>query len=525
LKRKKNHFCLKKTFKGPNIKIDQIKALISQKNSEIEDLEDQIEISDDQSLQINLNQLLTQVESLEQTLIDLKNQSVESNDIELNRLGIAIKDKSNEISRLESKKSTIQSSKNLLATSTPIKVYNELMWSISVSLNSSYTGNSLFSIQGIDDEDHCRSKIGSVYAIIFNQLIKGDTIQPSRFLLEKELDLNLLEEIYKVEMSLLLLVRNGYLDDLKWNINLTNRPIVVLELAFDDLMHRVAQILTLTNIAHDLPECSMNSGEPSNSFINISFDTVYPGIQHSISIQDTYNIGKLVKIWIAPRIKYNIKNDTNQIDILRELINEFFGFDDFREGQLDILLNVLNGNKTIGILTTGGGKSLVYQMAGLMQPKITLVVDPINALIHDQYRKMHDDFGIRRVFKIINDFQRNMTAKDVIQSFYLNPPLFAYSSPQRFQSREFRDLLISLNTNQSIGMICLDEVHCLSEWGHSFMIPYLMLTHTINTHCTDVQYLGLTATAAINVIKDLQVEMGILIQRILYFQRILKETI
>jgi ATP-dependent DNA helicase RecQ len=95
--------------------------------------------------------------------------------------------------------------------------------------------------------------------------------------------------------------------------------------------------------------------------------------------------------------------------------------------------------------------------------------------------------------------------------------MFVFLSPERFQIDGFRQILMGLSFNKSIERIVLDEVHCLSEWGHDFRIPYLMLADTLKTYCGDnVKYLGLTATAAASVINDLIVELRMQMKDVIF---------
>lgn len=522
---KKKKLELKKSNISITLTADQIEALMRQKNSEIDELEEKLLVEGSQTIKAEIELLTSQVSELEKQLIIVNSSDASSFDIEINKIDIEIRDKRDEINRLTEKRNQIQQVANQI-TNSPVNAHNAILKQISTSFNSSYSGDSKFSIQGLDDEVSSKLKYRSIYAAIFNQLIRGVKVGISKYLINLELSEEIIDDVYKVEIAILMLIRNGYLDSNQWHLNLTNRDIKILEYAVEDIRYRFDRVTKLTQYKVEPPTFQLINSKPTEDFINISFDTVYPMNSRSFTIQETFSQERLSKIWISDKIKYQIKNQASHKEILNEILMEFFGFPEFRVGQFEILANVLNGNKTIGILTTGGGKSLIYQMTGLMQPKITLIVDPINALIHDQYRKVHNDFGIHRTLKVTNDSRNNISAKEIIRQFYVNPPLFAFSSPQRFQNKEFRDLLIGLNANQSVGLICLDEVHCLSEWGHSFMIPYLMLTHTINTHCENVQYLGLTATAAINVIKDLQVEMGIFdVKNIIFSKKLQRDNL
>jgi ATP-dependent DNA helicase RecQ len=179
----------------------------------------------------------------------------------------------------------------------------------------------------------------------------------------------------------------------------------------------------------------------------------------------------------------------------------------FNEGQLPIIANILSRNDTIGLLPTGSGKSVCYQLAAILQPAISFVVCPIKSLMYDQKA----DLGLchfTRVNHITSDDDGE--DKEKIQNEFGNGKyLFIFISPERFQIKTFRQYFSAVNKKFNIAYAVIDEVHCLSEWGHDFRTAYLNLSNTIQKLCSDFNFIGLTATASINVLKDIQVEFGI----------------
>jgi len=179
----------------------------------------------------------------------------------------------------------------------------------------------------------------------------------------------------------------------------------------------------------------------------------------------------------------------------------------FNEGQLPIIANVLSRNDTIGLLPTGSGKSVCYQLAAILQPAISFVVCPIKSLMYDQKADL-DLCRFTRVNHITSDDDGE--DKEKIQNEFGNGNyLFIFISPERFQIKTFREYFSAVNKKFNIAYAVIDEVHCLSEWGHDFRTAYLNLSYTIQKLCSDFNFIGLTATASINVLKDIQVEFGI----------------
>ena len=205
--------------------------------------------------------------------------------------------------------------------------------------------------------------------------------------------------------------------------------------------------------------------------------------------------------------KIQIGGDWKPEIALSFFLENIFGYTTFFPGQLPIIINALSRNDTIGLLPTGGGKSVCYQLAALLQPAISFVVCPIKSLMFDQKQDL-DSICISRVDHITSDDDSEDKEK-IMKDFADGKFYFIFISPERFQIPSFRQYLLSVNQNHKIAYAVIDEVHCLSEWGHDFRTSYLNLSKAIQKHCSDFRFIGLTATASINVLKDIQLEFGI----------------
>ena len=210
-------------------------------------------------------------------------------------------------------------------------------------------------------------------------------------------------------------------------------------------------------------------------------------------------------------ICYNItKQDEKTLEFF---LKNIFDKPSFRDGQFPILQNALNRRDTIGLLPTGGGKSLCYQLPSLLQPAISFVVCPIKSLMYDQKDNLEKIF-ISQTNWITSDLEA--TQKDnVLSEFAQGKYLFLWISPERFQIQSFRDKISEINKNFTLAYAVIDEVHCLSEWGHDFRLSYLNLAKTIDKLSPKdengegtIKFLGLTATASVNVLKDIKVEFS-----------------
>lgn len=192
-------------------------------------------------------------------------------------------------------------------------------------------------------------------------------------------------------------------------------------------------------------------------------------------------------------------------------LNYFYRFPEFREGQWEALERSLGGLDSLVLMPTGHGKSLIYQLAGLLRIGVTLVIDPIISLMDDQVRNLRD-IGIERVVPIssqLSENEKNDAVNQVAKSQYL----FCFVSPERLQIPSFREALRSVTVHTPFAVIAIDEAHCVSEWGHDFRTAYLNLASNCRTFCKTGNIippvLALTGTASRSVLKDVKRELDI----------------
>lgn len=209
------------------------------------------------------------------------------------------------------------------------------------------------------------------------------------------------------------------------------------------------------------------------------------------------------------KIKYelSLSEESKDYDGLRFFLKNIFNYDDFNQGQYKILVNALSCKDTLGLLPTGGGKSLTYQISCLLQPCINFVVCPIKALMYDQKEDL--ERATIQHTEVITSDQSGTEKDNVLKKFAEAKYFFIFISPERFQTQKFRIKLSQISRNYNFAYAVIDEVHCTSEWGHDFRTSYLNLGNTIKQFCPSASILGLTATASLNVLKDIQIEYSI----------------
>lgn len=203
----------------------------------------------------------------------------------------------------------------------------------------------------------------------------------------------------------------------------------------------------------------------------------------------------------------------SRVQPLGYFLAELFRKPGFLTGQLPILSHILADRTTIGLLPTGGGKSLIYQLAAMLQPGVTIVVDPLISLMMDQHRSLLeariDSSGC------INSSIRPDECRRRLACFERGTVQIMLLSPERFMMNEFRHTLISMTDNQKINFAygVIDEVHCVSEWGHDFRASYLHLGRNMINFMSSTRrprplaLIGLTATASFDVLADVEREL------------------
>ena len=180
----------------------------------------------------------------------------------------------------------------------------------------------------------------------------------------------------------------------------------------------------------------------------------------------------------------------------QRILKQYWGYDSFRGIQEQIIESIGSGKDTLGLMPTGGEKSITFQVPALAQPGLCLVVTPLIALMKDQVRNLKER-GIKAtaVYSGMSREEIGIALDNCIFGDYK----FLYISPERLSTDLFRNKLRSMK----VSMITVDESHCISQWGYDFRPAYLKIAE-IRTCLPDVPVLALTATATPEVVKDIQ---------------------
>jgi len=337
--------------------------------------------------------------------------------------------------------------------------------------------------------------------------------------------------IIRFQILILELLENGTLslEDEKWIFEVKNHDVTGYENhSIEDVFEWLHYLLKLQKITFKEPQFEITNVQnfSNTKCVKVDFsllerwtdgntlndEIIYVRTDY-LDLFHNRNKGKLdrvnyFRLSTSTKFNYNLvfSEDSDDLRNLEFFLKNIFEYDNFNNGQISIIQNVLENNTTIGLLPTGGGKSLTYQLACLLQPCISFVVCPIKSLMYDQIKDL-DQAYIQNIASINSDVI-GVERTEILDNYSNGKYFFVFITPERFQTKDFRERLVAINSQLNFSYAVIDEVHCLSEWGHDFRTSYLNLSNTIKKYCPLINFLGLTATASVNVLKDIQLEFN-----------------
>jgi ATP-dependent DNA helicase RecQ len=185
------------------------------------------------------------------------------------------------------------------------------------------------------------------------------------------------------------------------------------------------------------------------------------------------------------------------------ILKSYWGFDQFRPKQREIIQSVLDGNDTLTLLPTGGGKSVCFQIPGLILPGLTVVVSPLIALIKDQV------FQLKKKGIAAEALHTGMSKREIdisLDNCVNSEVKFLYLSPERLKAEIVITRLKIVAEKRGVDLVAVDEAHCISQWGYDFRPSYLEIA-AIREHLPKAVFIALTATATPEVKKDIQEQL------------------
>lgn len=360
--------------------------------------------------------------------------------------------------------------------------------------------------------------------------------------------------VARIEKTLIHLLFEGKLNinANEWNIAIIEQDIPCGNLAIEDFEELITSLLKLKGDTEKLPKINVfvernerfanaNLRSTTNIDKNKKYDLLIDVsiLQRSglTKINDSVNAATKVLIRSAhsPKTVRNFKTtslisykplgkkntqknifieDKKQVEALEKFVQTIFRKTGFRAGQVEIINRAIQGLSVIGLLPTGSGKSLTYQLTSLLQPGMTIIIDPIKSLMKDQFEGLLKNGIDGAVY--INSSLNQKQRKIALEKIKKVQTIFAFVSPERLQDNTFRkELLETSNLNNHYFSYCvIDEAHCVSEWGHDFRTSYLRLGDNARNYCIakdreHLPFFALTATASYDVLSDIQRELGI----------------
>lgn len=334
---------------------------------------------------------------------------------------------------------------------------------------------------------------------------------------------------HQIQVAILQAIQSGHLDLNKigsWNIvtdidkhNAFNKRtgIAILKETVNDFVDVLRALCKLYSVKLEKngPECQLFSAKGNILYDNsvcLAFSDGSIGNLPTFHMQNIYFSYHLANSYFsAPPVTEQLV-DVNE-EILLYFLRYIFRMPSFREGQFEGINRILSGKDSMLLLPTGAGKSLVYQLASMVLPGRTIVIDPIIALMDDQIDNLTAS-GIGRCIAISSQIDNPQEKERAIELFGQGEYLFAFVAPERFQTSEFRESLRTLTVHTPITLIVVDEAHCVSEWGHDFRPAYLNIGRTTRDYCQFDTFIppliALTGTASRAVLKDVLRELQII---------------
>ncbi len=186
-----------------------------------------------------------------------------------------------------------------------------------------------------------------------------------------------------------------------------------------------------------------------------------------------------------------------------EILKKYFGYREFRPGQAELIDAIVSGRDAVGIMPTGGGKSICFQVPALMMTGVSLVISPLISLMKDQVNALKS-YGINSVFfnSTLGEAQRRRESEKVLSG----KCKIIYVAPERLATASFKELCSKIE----ISMVCIDEAHCVSQWGQDFRPAYLDIKEFISTLPKRPVVAAFTATATKRVREDIAKLLGLM---------------
>ena len=316
--------------------------------------------------------------------------------------------------------------------------------------------------------------------------------------------------VARIQFLLLEALRHGILSwDEPWRIGFVEHETDVAELATKDIRDWFGRLRSLHGFA-DVPEIVCDGIEPK-LWVDISVIQPHsaPTQRQRASLASSRPAQCDGGQYDRPYGRRLLLRTAPDSDLITSFVHDIFRKVSLREGQLDIVTHIVTGKDVVGLLPTGGGKSLTYQLSGLLLGGLTIYVSPLRSLIQDQYERL-GEMGISVASMLMSGIEH----RDDDHGIHAAGARFLLLTPERFLIASFRDDLAEYRAMRGdVAQIVIDECHCVSEWGHEFRPAYLSLSRIVRDRTrrlgVSALLVALTGTASSIVLSDVRRELGI----------------
>ncbi len=365
-----------------------------------------------------------------------------------------------------------------------------------------------FTIHGIRETDRCTHPNATVYALVYNYLIRSTHILPENapsFFPEKQSESgHEYQRVYRLAIILLQMLKNNLISEERVHISYESDTTELQEAV--ELINSYAYLFSRLS---NLKVASLQLYVDSNAQ-KISIDK-----KADIYIEKLEKPTAAREIWYGTRIRYHLSAD--DLSDLEHILHEISPYRTFKEGQFKAICEMVNSEShSVCIMPTGSGKSLVFYFASILQPLPIFVIAPTDILIDDQIR------NLRAIHNMDSVSHLRLTEENDFSSYLISANL-NYLTPATFQNRNLLVAFRRINEGKQkiygrehrfasgplLSYIVLDEIHCISNWGHDFRPEYLMLSKFLKKYLGQTAFLGFSATANYTIVEDIQKQLEI----------------
>ncbi len=394
---------------------------------------------------------------------------------------------------------------------------NDLNNNLSITLfNSGYINDEVFHIYNLKNNIDSSSKFRSLYAILYNALQKSHVATVSTYIKSKDLGERELSEVYKYQMLILSLIKNGTLNDYNWNINMIHGSTLLMSYAVKDILNSVSHIAKFIGETFETPKVEIRAkNEIKLLYVNVSFNVKLIDRDIYAILNTKFKSGEdfiAYNKWIEKPVRYvyHKKGFTHQqINSLRLLAYDLLGSYSLSENQINYIIASLDptyGN-VVAIDDYIKNKPLALFTIAILQPKLSvIVVKDVDTA--DKYERILNDLYLYTSVANLGDVRSNSLYHN-IDDIVNTKPQIILTTPETFQIYEFKRLVKKLDDSKMIGAVIVDNAEQIPQRGHTSRVSLLLLTDTLNKIGANAKRIAVADVLQNNVAVDLVSEFNL----------------